>query len=74
MEKYQVTNGRFAMGDKVYEHGEIVELNDSEVKRLTAQGIITDTLEKFVEEKVEEKAESKKSKKSAPKVPKSSEE
>ena len=49
--KYEVINGRFAFKSKVYEHGEIVDLSDSEVKRMETQGIIPETLEKFVVKK-----------------------
>lgn len=63
MAKYEVVNGRFSMGGNTFEHGETLELNESEVKRLGVQGIIGETLEKFVEKKVE-------AKKATPKVPK----
>lgn len=49
--KYEVTNGRFATGDQVYEHGTIVELNESQVERFKANEIIGDTLTLVVEKK-----------------------
>jgi len=45
MVKYKVINGRFAFAENTYEYGEIVELNDAQVKKLTSEGIIPDYLE-----------------------------
>ena len=60
--KFKVANGNFSMSKmgvaKDFKFGEILELNESDVTRLTKQGLIGDgkTLEAYKEEKSSKKA------------------